>query len=109
MTNTASCHNKSIYFKKLLEKLALDLTFLDVLIDLYWRIFFENMVCYDGVKEFLIWNKKNGIKIGILTDYETEYQIKKLSTLDILKYIDIVVTRERSFLIMLKSFLIPVK
>jgi putative hydrolase of the HAD superfamily len=76
LSNTASSHNKSIYFKKLLEILALDLTFLNVLTELYWRIFFENMVCYDGVKEFLIWNKKNRVKIGILTDYETEYQIK---------------------------------
>lgn len=94
LTNTASCHNKSIYFKKLLEFLSLELTFLDVMHDIYWRIFFHEISCYDGVKEFLIWNKKNGIKIGILTDYETEYQIKKLSTLDILKYIDIVVTSE---------------
>jgi HAD superfamily hydrolase (TIGR01549 family) len=94
LINTASCHNKSIYFKKLLENLELDLSILDLLIDLYWRIFFENMVCYDGVKEFLIWNKKNGVKIGILTDYETEYQIKKLSTLNILNYIDVIVTSE---------------
>jgi hypothetical protein len=35
-----------------------------------------------------------GIKIGILTDYETEYQIKKLEKLELLSFVDHIVTSE---------------
>ena len=52
------------------------------------------MVCNEGVKNFLEWNNQIGVKIGVLTDYETEYQIIKLEKLGLIKYIDIVVTSE---------------
>jgi FMN phosphatase YigB (HAD superfamily)/rhamnose utilization protein RhaD (predicted bifunctional aldolase and dehydrogenase) len=92
--NTASCHNKSIYFKHLLEYYGLNLSLLDDLNEKYWTTFLNKMTCFDGVKDFIIWNKMIGIKIGILTDYETEYQIKKCNKLHILPYIDIIVTSE---------------
>jgi HAD superfamily hydrolase (TIGR01549 family) len=91
---TASSHNKSIYFKQLLEKLNIGFSQFQIIKNLYWEIFYENLVCFDGVHDFIIWNKKNDIKIGILTDYETEYQVVKLEKLGLLKYIDILVTSE---------------
>ena len=94
LKNTASSHNKSIYLKHLLEELNLDYSHFQMLHELYWTIFYTNMDCFEGVKDFIIWNKTNGIKIGILTDYETEYQIIKLEKLGLLKYIDILVTSE---------------
>lgn len=94
LNNTASCHNKAIYFKQLLEELHLSVTVLDTINDMYWNTFLDNMVCFDGVKDFIIWNRRCGIKIGILTDYETEYQIKKLNKLNLTDLIDIVVTSE---------------
>lgn len=94
LVNTASSHNKNIYFKMLIEKLKLSLSILNILNRLYWGFFYNQMRCFDGVKEFIIWNKNRGIKIGILTDYETEYQIKKLNKLQILEHIDVVVTSE---------------
>jgi FMN phosphatase YigB (HAD superfamily)/rhamnose utilization protein RhaD (predicted bifunctional aldolase and dehydrogenase) len=92
--HTASSHNKSIYFKQLLETLNINLSLFSVINNLYWQTFYVNLVCFDGVYDFIIWNKNNGIKIGILTDYETEYQINKLDKLGLLKYIDIIVTSE---------------
>ena len=94
LKNTASSHNKSIYLKHLLEELNLDYSHFQMLHELYWTIFYTNMDCFEGVKDFIIWNKTNGIKIGILTDYETEYQIIKLENLGLLSYIDHIVTSE---------------
>ena len=94
LTNTASSHNKSIYFKQLLETLNIGFSQFQIINNLYWETFYENLVCFDGVKDFIIWNKNIGKKIGILTDYETEYQVIKLEKLGLLKYIDILVTSE---------------
>ena len=82
---TASAHNKSIYFKHLLENLNASYTLLPELNSLYWHSFYLAMECYEGVKEFMRWNKTLGKKIGILTDYETEYQISKLKQMGLLK------------------------
>ena len=94
LKNTASSHNKSIYFKHLIEELKLSYSLFTKVNNLYWESFYSSMSCFEGVEEFLHWNKKNGIKIGILTDYETEYQIKKLEQMNLLKYVDCIVTSE---------------
>ena len=94
LASTASSHNKSIYFKHLIEELKLDYSLFLEINKLYWNSFYSNMCCFEGVKDFILWNKKNGIKIGILTDYETEYQLVKLDKLGLLQYIDCVVTSE---------------
>jgi putative hydrolase of the HAD superfamily len=94
LINTASCHNKSIYFKILTEKINVKQHHVLELQKLYWNTFYENIVCFEGVLDFIEWNKKIGVKIGILTDYETEYQIEKLKHLKLLDYIDTVVTSE---------------
>lgn len=94
LSNTASSHNKSIYFKQLLELLKLHYSNTQILNDLYWKTFFDHMVCFEGVKDFIAWNKNLGVKIGILTDYETEYQIQKLEKLGIIDYFDVLVTSE---------------
>lgn len=94
LTNTASSHNKCIYFKQLLEYLNLDISVVPFLNDLYWKTFTNNITCFEGVNDFIIWNKTLGVKVGILTDYETEYQILKLNKLNIINYIDVIVTSE---------------
>lgn len=91
---TASSHNKSIYLKQVLETLKLDISLFIKANDIYWDAYYNNLYCYNGVKDFIVWNKKINIKIGILTDYETEYQIIKLHKLGLLQYIDVIVTSE---------------
>ena len=54
LTNTASSHNKSIYFKQLLEKLNIGFSLFLPINNIYWEIFYKNMVCYEGVIDFLI-------------------------------------------------------
>ena len=92
--NTASSHNKSIYFKKIIEKLKIGYSHFSVINNIYWNNFYENIKPYDYIKEFLEWNSKHNIKIGIITDYETEYQIIKLEKLGLLQYIDHIITSE---------------
>lgn len=91
---TASSHNKLIYLKQLIEKLNIDLSLLISCEEEYWDIFYSYMKCYEGVEEFIKWIREKDIKIAIITDCETEYQIKKLNNLDMLKYIDVIVTSE---------------
>lgn len=94
LDTTASSHNKSIYFKQLLEHYHIDLSILQTIQNLYWTTFLEHIETFEGVREFISWNKSIGIKIGILSDYETEYQIQKVDKLDLLSYIDVIVTSE---------------
>ena len=94
LQNTASSHNKSIYFKHLIEKLNIKYSHFHELHNIYWNSFYKIIKPYDHVKEFIEWNSKQKIKIGIITDYETEYQIIKLEKLGVLEYIDCVVTSE---------------
>lgn len=94
LINTASSHNKCIYFKHLLEFLKIDISVLEKITAIYWETFYESMVLYEGVLEFILWNKKHNIKMGILTDYETEYQVTKLEKVGLLEYFDIVITSE---------------
>ena len=94
LIKTASSHNKSIYLKHVLEKLNCGLSDFSTIHILYWKSFYEKMECYPGVKEFILWNKQQKIQIGILTDYETEYQIIKLEKLGLLEHIDCIITSE---------------
>ncbi|ULY68552.1 class II aldolase [Chlorella virus XW01] len=99
LKNTASSHNKLIYFKKLIEHISLNNNSLNnnniiSLNDIYWNTFFDNIKCFDYFEEFIKWNKNIGIKIAILTDYQTEYQLIKLEKLNINQYIDIIITSE---------------
>ena len=94
LINTASCHNKSIYLKHLLEKFKSGLSEFSTIHNLYWKSFYDKIECYPGVKEFILWNVQKKIKIGILTDYETEHQIIKLEKLGLLEYVDVIVTSE---------------
>lgn len=94
LQNTASSHNKSIYFKQLIEWLGINYSHFSKVNELYWNSFYDNLNPFNYVIEFLKWNKLIGIKIGILTDYESEYQIIKLEKLGLLEYIDYVLTSE---------------
>ena len=89
---TASSHNRMIYFKKLCQKFKISDEL--KLNSIYWDIFFKTMKPFENVVEFLKWNKSINIKIGIITNFQTEYQIKKLEKLNIYNLIDNLITSE---------------
>ena len=62
LINTASCHNKSIYFKQLLEHLNVGLLSFSTIHDIYWRSFYTKIKCFDGVIEFIQWNNPKRFK-----------------------------------------------
>lgn len=92
--NNASSHNKTIYLKRMFDSLGFSLELIPELHALYWSGFYANMRLHDGVYDFIRWNVDMGIKVGILTDYETEYQVDKLAHMDLLKYIHVILTSE---------------
>lgn len=94
LLGTASCHNKGIYIKQLLEEYNIDLGLSVLYEKSYWKMFYENLKCYDGVYDFIKWLKNNNIGVIIISDYETEHQIQKLKHLQLLPYIDKVITSE---------------
>ena len=62
--------------------------------DLYWKILIANMKPNTELIKFIINAQKSGIKTCVVTDMQTNIQIKKLKKLKILQHIDYVVTSE---------------
>jgi len=94
--NTASSHNRVLYFQGLLELLGINsLTNTLLLYNLYWDTFIENMCFMEGVEDALIYWKNKGIKLCILTDLTTHIQLRKIKKLGLEKYIDFLVTSEQ--------------
>ena len=91
---TASSHNKFIYFKKLFEKLNLPLEKIIDYYNKYSQYFFKNLHLIEGVKDLILFFYNQGIKLSLLTDYTSKEQIVKLKHLDILKYFDHIICSE---------------
>lgn len=87
-------HNKCLYFKHMCETLNLPLRATYTLNRDYWDQFYSYMRPYPGVTEFLEWHKEMGIPIAIVTNYQTEYQLKKLDVLGLWPFITHLVTSE---------------
>ena len=80
---TAASHNKFIQFKKLLEAFNLGVGVLEHLYSLYLEKFKQNLMLYEGIEDFLVFCKENGIKLYILTNNLCREQIQRLDGLSI--------------------------
>lgn len=89
-----NCHNRCIYFKYMCLKLNFPLKYINILDKLYWKYVLENIKPFNKINKFIEWNKKMGIKIGILTDFQLTYQLKKLEKLNLIDHIDSIVSSE---------------
>ncbi len=94
LKNTASSHNRTIYFKSLLNHFSIPLINLFKIVEIYWKRYYETMTLNQGVSEFLQLLTQNQIKIYILTDFTLTEQIKKLEVLNILPFIQDVISSE---------------
>lgn len=92
-TTNGSC-NRILYFKRIAETLNLSDCDALKLNTIYWDMFLKHIKPYSGVIDFLRWNKELGIKLVIITNFQTEHQLKKIKALGIEEYIDIVITSE---------------
>ena len=94
LKNNASSHNRILYFQKICEILKLDLSYALTLNKIYWDNFYKNIKTFNFIENLFNYLKSQKIKIAILTNFILEHQLKKLSKLKLLKYVDILVTSE---------------
>ena len=94
--NSASSHNRLIYFQYLLEMIGLN-TQVKLSLDLdqiYWMNFFKKMKINDYVLELLDEIRLLNIKSAMVTDLTTQIQFRKLLYLNIEEKFDYIITSE---------------
>lgn len=92
---TASSHNKLIYFQKICESLNLNsLKFSLRFYNLYWDKFIGNMHFFEGVYDFLNFAKE--LKICLLSDLTVQTQLVKIDKLKIFEFAHYLVTSEEA-------------
>lgn len=98
LSGTASSHNRILYFQRLIEKThkTVDPEISLKLYKAYWDSFLKNMKLKKGVLETLKQLKREKYQIALVTDLTTHIQLRKINSLKITKYIDILVTSEEA-------------
>ncbi len=98
LAGTASSHNRVLYFQRLIEKThnTVDSDIILSLYETYWNVFLNNMKLKKNVIKLFKYLKNNNFKIAIVSDLTTHIQLRKLSKLKIVDYIDFIVTSEEA-------------
>lgn len=98
LQHTASSHNRLLYFERMLELLGLGSQML-LSLDFeqtYWRVFFNNCVLFDSVKELLDDFRLLNIPMAVVTDLTAQVQFRKLIYLGLDHSFDYIVTSEEA-------------
>ncbi|MBQ8833821.1 MAG: HAD family hydrolase [Oscillospiraceae bacterium] len=90
----AALHDRCLRYQILLEKHGLPLHHALTMSELYWDTLIRSAEPTPGIMECLPILKKAGYILGIGTDMTLEYQLKKLTRLQMLPYFDFLVTSE---------------
>jgi len=94
LSETASSHNRLLYFQKMLEILSINpLEYSFIIYNIYWDNFLDYMKPFDGVYE-LLGKYKN--KICLVTDLTAHIQYRKIKRLRLEKYCEKLVTSEEA-------------
>lgn len=94
LAQTASSHNRMLYFQRLLELLDLPCTsFTLEIYEVYWTTFLNAMVPFDGVDELL---RKYKNRVCFITDLTAHIQHRKILVLKLDRFVDLVVTSEEA-------------
>lgn len=97
MGNVAAVHNRLIRYQIMLESRGLPLyPHVLEMNDLYWDTLIEASVPSAGAPEAIKMLRHQGIRIGIGTDMTARVQFKKLTKLELLPYIDFLVSSEET-------------
>lgn len=96
LAETASSHNRLLYFQKMCEILELNpFDYSLKLYNIYWDTFFESMNLFDGVEDFF--NKVSStMQICFVTDLTAHIQYRKIDRLGLSKYVNHIVTSEEA-------------
>lgn len=95
---TASAHNRLLYFQTLLEQLGMHAQVL-LALDLeqtYWRAFLAQSRLFDDARDLLRDLRTAGIRTAILTDLTAQIQFRKLVYFGLDQQFDAVVTSEEA-------------
>jgi len=94
LSETASSHNRLLYFQKMCELLQRNpLEYSLDIYTIYWDTFLENMEPFDGIYELL---EKYKHKICLVTDLTAHIQYRKVKKLNLDKYCSQIVTSEEA-------------
>ena len=92
-----SCRDRMLRYQKMLEHSSLPLfPHAAKIFELYWSTMLDNLQPYNGVHEVFETLKSRKIIIGIGSDMTPYIQIKKLEKMNILQFIDFIVTSEEA-------------
>ena len=94
LINRASSHNKLLVIQKIFEYYKLPYLKILTALQIYWEGFYDKIFLNMGVFELLIYLKENKIPICILTDHTLKEQYEKCEKLNILEYVDYMVSSE---------------
>ena len=97
MKGHAALHNRLIRYQNMLEQKQISL-YPHVLRmhDIYWNTLIDNMIPSEGAVDTFRTLREMGLKIGIGTDMDAEIQFKKLEKLELLQYVDFIVSSEEA-------------
>ncbi len=98
LSGTASAHNRTLYFQRMIEKThnTVKPEMILRLYNAYWDTLLKNMKLRKGVLNTLKTLRKKGLKIAVVSDLTTNIQLRKIKHLKISKYIDVLVTSEEA-------------
>ncbi|MHA1974645.1 MAG: HAD family hydrolase [Candidatus Hodarchaeales archaeon] len=96
LNDTASSHSRVLYFQRLVESILKrpKASLIIKLVDSYYDGFYKSMKLFDGVLSVLNTLKKQGFKIGLVTNMQAVVQYRKLLLLGLGDYFDTIVTSE---------------
>ena len=94
LKETASSHNRLLYFQKMLEILQVSpLEYSMKIYNVYWDNFLNKMTPFDGIYELL---EKYKNKICLITDLTAHIQFRKVKQLNLDSYCRAIVTSEEA-------------
>lgn len=95
---TASSHNRLLYFSRMIEMLGLS-SQPAIALDLeqtYWRTLLTSARLYAGAEDTLIELRAAGLPLALVTDLTAQIQFRKLVYFGIDRYFDVIVTSEEA-------------
>lgn len=94
LENTASSHNRLLYFQRMCELVDVNpLNYSFLIYNLYWDTFLENIIPFKNIYKLLEKYKK---KICLLTDLTADIQFRKTKKLKLNIYCNKIVTSEEA-------------
>ena len=97
MGDVAAVHNRVIRYQRMIEKAGLPIyPYVLDMNDLYWGTFISVAEPHPGAIEALEFIKSKGLSVGIGTNMTVIQQFQKLTKLEMLKYVDFVVSSEET-------------